>query len=69
MGFVLYEPRKRLAAELASSSGLALNTLSSYAKRPLGRDGLVLRFGGLSCESIVRGARELCRAGARTRPT
>jgi GntR family transcriptional regulator/MocR family aminotransferase len=65
MSFVLYEPRKHRAAQLAGTAGLALSTLSAYATRPLARDGLVLRFGGLSPQSIIRGARVLCRAGAR----
>jgi GntR family transcriptional regulator / MocR family aminotransferase len=62
MSFILYEPRPGMAARVAATSGLALTLLSHYALRPLGRDGLALRFGGLSLPEIVDGARQLCAA-------
>jgi GntR family transcriptional regulator / MocR family aminotransferase len=64
MHFVLYEPRPGMAARLARSSGLALNTLSDYATAGVKRDGLSIRFGGLSMAELERGAATLCTAAS-----
>jgi GntR family transcriptional regulator / MocR family aminotransferase len=63
--FVLYEPRAGLADRVARSSGLALNTLGDYATAAPVRDGLLLRFGGLSEGQLRAGAAGLCAAARR----
>ena len=55
----LLEPRSGLARAVAGKSRLSLATLSSYALRPLKRDGLFLRYGGLSWAEIEAGAAQL----------
>lgn len=58
--FILYEPAPGIAARVAAASGLSLDTLSHYARLPLARDGLSLRFGGLTRNQIEQGAAALC---------
>ena len=61
--FMLYEPAPNEARRVAVTSELALTTLSNYARTPLQVDGLSIRFGGLSLETIRSGARALCALG------
>jgi GntR family transcriptional regulator/MocR family aminotransferase len=57
----LFEPRAGAARAVVARSGLALNALSDYAIEALARDGLYLRFGGLTPEAIRAGCVQLRR--------